>query len=54
MGRVALLFGRFEVFDRKFDKGHSHLTKQNFDSDEIWLFRIKFYRINIVSKLCLW
>ena len=37
MGRVAILtfFGSFYVFDRKFDKGHSHLTKLNFDSVEI-------------------
>ena len=52
-GRVAL-FGRFSIFDRKFDKGNNHLTKQNFDSVEIWSFPIKFYRIDFVSKLCPW
>ena len=49
MGRVAIFdvfiflfiyfiyfFFHFYVFDRKFDKGHSHLTKWNFDSVESW------------------
>ena len=55
MGRVAIfdIFGHFYTFDRKFDKGHSHLTKWNFDSVEIWSFLIYFYAIYIVSKVCL-
>ena len=48
-----MFFGHFKVFDRKFDKGHSHLTNRNFDSVEIWSFPIKFYRIDFVRKLCL-
>ena len=55
MGRVAIflrVFGHFYVFNRKFDKGHSHLTKWSFDSVEIWLFLIHFYGINFVSKVC--
>ena len=41
-------------FDRKCDKGHSQLTKRNFDSVEIWSFPIKFYKIDFVSKPCPW
>ena len=54
MGRVAIFtfFGNFYVFDHKFDKGHSHLTKWNFDSVEIWSFLIDFYGIHFVSKVC--
>ena len=47
-----MLFGHFEVFDHKFDKENSHLTKQNFDSVEIWSFPMKCYRMDFVSKLC--
>ena len=44
MDRVANFwrFGHFYIFYRKFDKGHSHLTKWNFDSVEIWSFFIDF------------
>ena len=56
MGTVAIFFfflgGHFYVFDRKFDKGHSHLTKRNFDIVEIWSFLIDFYWIHFVSKVC--
>ena len=57
MGRVALFLCFsvfFKIFDRKFDKGHSHLTKRNFDSVENWSVPIKFYWIDFVSKLCPW
>ena len=43
-----MFFGHFYVFDRKFDKGHSRLTKWNFDSIEI----SSFYGIYFVSKVC--
>ena len=57
MGRVAFFFffltffGHFYVFDKKFDKGHSHITKWNFDSVAISSFLIKLYGIDFVSKL---
>ena len=39
MCRVAIsdvfFFCHFYLFDHKFDKGHSHLTKRSFDSVEI-------------------
>ena len=57
MGRIAI-FGHFLfiffVFDRRFGKGHSHLTKWNFDSVEIWSFLINFYGIHFISKVCPW
>ena len=59
MDRVSIFFfffftffDHFYVFDRKSDKGHSHLTKYNFDSVAISSFLIKFYGIDFVSKLC--
>ena len=64
MGRVAFFFflfffffffltffGHFYVFDKKIDKGHSHLTKWHFDSVAISSFLIKLYGIDFVSKL---
>ena len=55
MSKVAIffftLFGHFYVFDRKFDKGHSHLTKLNFDSVEISSFLITFYGGYFVCKV---
>ena len=52
MGRVAIWHCHFYVFDGKFDNGHSHLTKWNFDSVEISSFLIKFHGIDFVSKVC--
>ena len=54
MDRTIFLrfFGHFYVFDRKSDKGHSHLTKRNFDSVAISSFHIKFYETGFISKLC--
>ena len=58
MGRVALFRSFLVVFKSLIsnltDQGHSHGTKQKFDSVEIWSFPIKFYRVDFVSKLCPW